>query len=78
MKNTGATTEEEDERLFNELIPAIEKAVCKYLKSEYEYLEDWENVFEYAWENIENMYSADAYTIPGEWAIYEVVEHRYI
>lgn len=77
---SGATTDEEDERLFDELIPAIEKAVCCVLASEYSWFETDENLFEYAYENLEQMFSEGAYILQGgaDWAIYEVVEYRYV
>lgn len=77
---SGDLTDEEDSHLFDELIPAIESAVHEYLQSQYTWYDDTEHVFEYAYEMTESIYQEDAYTYMDvdNWAIYEVVTHRYI
>lgn len=76
-------TEEEEEALQEEYENALE-VIADYVRarlaSEYEYFENEENVFEYAYETLENLFNEEAYTLQGgaEWAIYETVVHRYV
>lgn len=76
------TEEEEDatQAEYEKTLDIIADCVRARLAGEYEYFENDENVFEYAYEMLESIFSEDAYILQGEkeYAIYETVVLRHI